>query len=271
MRELHGPQEPAIFCLLRSLGFGGNVRCLSGTETSDPMNGTIVKNTDRDLQRRVRAQLERNDLTDRAQIDVEAIGGSVTLTGSTPDAVTRQAVGETARRVAGVRTIANHLEIHPQPGHTPKDSPAAHDQAVASAIRSVLQQDALIPYEHLHSNVADGWVTIEGRVGSDEERRRVLQTLEEVPGVEGIVDKITIADPQREVTLERAVRHAVLSTLERRARAEADHIRFQIEDGHVSLLGKVHSWQEREAVLHAVGHTPGVSLVEDCLVIQPYF
>jgi osmotically-inducible protein OsmY len=59
--------------------------------------------------------------------------------------------------------------------------------------------------------------------------------------------------------------------LERRAEREAERLRIEVGDGTVNLWGRVHSWQEKRAVLGSIMHAPGVRAVNDHLRIDPYF
>jgi osmotically-inducible protein OsmY len=59
--------------------------------------------------------------------------------------------------------------------------------------------------------------------------------------------------------------------LERRADREAERLRIEVSDGEVDLWGRVHSWQERRAVLGSISHAPGVTQVRDHFRIDPYF
>jgi osmotically-inducible protein OsmY len=45
----------------------------------------------------------------------------------------------------------------------------------------------------------------------------------------------------------------------------------EITDGKMTLEGRAHSWPEKEAVLGAVEHAPGVQNVIVHLTIEPYF
>jgi osmotically-inducible protein OsmY len=58
--------------------------------------------------------------------------------------------------------------------------------------------------------------------------------------------------------------------LERRADREAKRVRVSVDEGDVTLMGAVKSWDEKKAILGAVCHAPGVSMIHDHLFIDPY-
>src|SRR6266508_3680387 len=67
------------------------------------------------------------------------------------------------------------------------------------------------------------------------------------------------------------LREEIEYALERRADREAERLRVDVHDGAVDLWGRVHSWQEKRAVIGSISHAPGVSEVRDHLRIDPYF
>jgi osmotically-inducible protein OsmY len=43
-----------------------------------------------------------------------------------------------------------------------------------------------------------------------------------------------------------------------------------VDEADVTLTGAVKSWDEKKAILGAVGHAPGVKMIHDHLFIDPY-
>jgi osmotically-inducible protein OsmY len=131
-----------------------------------------------------------------------------------------------------------------------------------------LQWDALVPDERIQSTVSDGWVTLEGNVDVWREREDAERSVLRLAGVVGVINKITILpvdiDPKE-------LREEIEGALETRADREADRLRIEIKNGEVELWGRVHSWQEKRAVLGSVGHLPGVMALKEHLRIDPYF
>ena len=100
------------------------------------------------------------------------------------------------------------------------------------------------------------------------EREDAERSVLKLAGVIGVVNKIAIVprqvDPQE-------LRDEIEEALDRRAEREADRLRIEVKDGAVELWGRVHSWQEKRAVLGSIGHMPGVMAVKEHLRIDPYF
>jgi osmotically-inducible protein OsmY len=87
-------------------------------------------------------------------------------------------------------------------------------------------------------------------------------------GVVGVINKITILPC--DIDLEE-LRGEIEGALETRADREADRLRIEVKNGAVELWGRVHSWQEKRAVLGSIGHMPGVMEVKEHLRVDPYF
>jgi osmotically-inducible protein OsmY len=193
---------------------------------------------------------------------VEVLDGIVTLTGTVNNYAKKQAAQEAAHRIAGVLDVANEIEVRPAGVFTRTDAD------IARAVRHVLQWDAFVPDELIQSTVSDGWVTLEGELNLWREREDAERAVLRLDGVVGVVNKITILP--RKVDAEE-LREEIEYALERRADREAERLRIEIQDGAVDLFGRVHSWQEKRAVVGSISHAPGVAKIRDHLRIDPYF
>jgi osmotically-inducible protein OsmY len=84
----------------------------------------------------------------------------------------------------------------------------------------------------------------------------------------GVINKIRMVP--RKVDPEE-LREQIEYALERRADREAERLRIEVNDGAVDVFGRVHSWQEKRAVLGSISHAPGVMTIRDHLRLDPYF
>jgi osmotically-inducible protein OsmY len=100
------------------------------------------------------------------------------------------------------------------------------------------------------------------------ERNDAERAIRQLAGVVGVINKIMIR--KQEVNAKQ-LREEIEFALERRADREADRLRIEVHDGAVDLWGRVHSWQEKRAVLGSLSHAPGVTQVRDHVRIDPYF
>jgi osmotically-inducible protein OsmY len=222
----------------------------------------LEQGSDRDLKQRVLRELRWDSRVSCASINVEVNDSVATLCGSVPTYAQKMAAQEAAHRVVGVLDVANDIEVNP----------SAHfmrgDTELARAVRSALEWDALLPDEQIQSTVSDGWVMLEGEVNNERERTDAERVIERLTGVVGVMNNLSI---RKQVVDEDQLREEIEDALQTRADRESGRLRIEVHDGAVDLFGRVHSWQERRAVLGSISHAPGVTQVRDHLRIDPYF
>jgi osmotically-inducible protein OsmY len=222
----------------------------------------LERRSDRDLKERIMRELKWDSRISWAAINVEVSDGVVTLMGTVPTYVQKIAAQEAAHRVQGVLDVANDIEV------TPIDRFVRTDSEIAGAVRNALEWDALVPNELIQSTVSDGWVTLEGQVDYWRERTDAERAIRRLAGVVGVINKITI---RKQAVNEKQLREEIEFALERRADREAARLRIEVNEGAVDLWGRVHSWQEKRAVIGSIAHAPGVTHLKDHLRIDPYF
>ena len=222
----------------------------------------LKRRSDRDLKQRVLRELTWDSRVSCPSINVEVNDAVATLCGSVPTYAQKMAAQKAAHRVEGVLDVANDIEVNP----------SAHflrgDTDLARAVRSALEWDALLPDEQIQSTVSDGWVMLEGEVNNERERTNAERVIKRLTGVVGVMNKLSI---RKQVVNEEQLREQIEDALQTRADRESGRLRIEIHDGAVDLFGRVHSWQERRAVLGSISHALGVTQVRDHLRIDPYF
>jgi osmotically-inducible protein OsmY len=218
--------------------------------------------TDNEVKQQVLRELKWDSRIGWSQIGVEVREGVITLTGIVSSYAQKLAAQEAAHRISGVLDVANDVEVRPEGDFSRSDT------EIAAALRHILEWDALVPEERIKSTVSNGWVTLEGDVDFWHQREDAERSILRLEGVIGLTNEITVAprkiDPKE-------LREEIEYALERRADREAERLRIEITDGAVNLFGRVHSWQEKRAVLGSISHAPGVSAVHDHLRVDPYF
>jgi osmotically-inducible protein OsmY len=223
------------------------------------MTGTAAR-SDAEIHKHVLEELKWDSRVDETEIGVAVNDSIVTLTGTVSSHGKKMAAQEAAHRVAGVLDVANDIRI------LIPDRSVRTDTDIAHAVRQALLWDVLIPGDQITSTVTNGWVTLEGVVSRWSYRQYAEHAMRNLEGVRGITNRIKISTSQVNAqTIQRTIQEA----LERRAGREADRIQVLVKDGSVSLIGTVHSALEKTAILGAVGHAPGVVVVEDHLHIAP--
>jgi osmotically-inducible protein OsmY len=197
-------------------------------------------------------------ITEPDAIGVAVKDGAVTLTGHVPTYAEKLAATRAAERVYGVKAVANELEV--------KLAGAARDDSdIATAIAHVLENNVQVPEGKVHARVQNGWVTLDGEVDYDYQRREVERMVRQVRGVTGVSDLITVKPPASPAQVQQVIEE----TFKREAEIDARHISIAVSDHTAKLYGHVHSLKEASAASAAAAAAPGISAVESHLVVSP--
>ena len=216
----------------------------------------VSAKTDAQIHHDIIEELSWDPRVDETEVGVEVDDGVVTLTGTVTSWAKRLAAQEAARRVAGVRDVANGIAVKTPGGLFRTDT------EIAQAVRRTLEWDVFVPDEGIICTVTDGYVTLEGVVDRLSQRDDAERAVRNLTGVKAVANKITIKTPP---SINDTVAHAIERALERRAERHARQIHVDVHDGIATLTGSVRSWAERRSVLGAARSTPGIRIVEDRL------
>jgi osmotically-inducible protein OsmY len=214
--------------------------------------------TDRDLRTRkfVMQQLEWDPAIDASAIGVAARDGAVTLTGYCNSYTEKLAAERAAKRVHGVRAVANDIEVRLTVGRT--DADIAGDVAIALRIHTSIPAGVQAAVHHGH-------VTLTGAVSWLYQKILAEKTASHIAGVRHVINRITVLP----VAGERDVKRRIIQALHRAADLEADLIDLHVSDGVARLTGTVHTWAERHAAANAAAAAPGIIMVDNQLVVEP--
>ena len=207
--------------------------------------------SDADLKKDVIAELAWDPAVDSTAIGVAVKDGVVTLSGHLDTFAGKHAASRALRRVAGVQAIALEIDVKLSPGHN------RNDTDIAAGAEEALKWNTRVPVESIRLTVDHGWITLQGDLEWDYQRRSVEKALRPLMGVVGISNEITLRAKVQAGDLSRKIEEA----LARQARREAKHIQVDVDGTTVKLSGTVHSWQEREAAQGVAWSAPGVQVI----------
>jgi osmotically-inducible protein OsmY len=215
--------------------------------------------TDRQLQEDVLEELEWEPAVDAAEIGVTVRDGIVTLSGTIATYAEKIAAETATKRVAGVRGVAEELEVR---------LPSVYrrtDADLARAVVNALEWNVAVPQQDVKVKVEDGWVTLDGEVSWGYQREAAATAVRELTGIRGVSNRIVV----RPAVLPGEIRSKIAEALKRYAARDAAAIQVESSDGKVTLRGRVHSWLERDEVARAAWSAPGVSTVENLITVTP--
>ena len=211
-----------------------------------------------ELQQDVIDELRWDPSTRDCEIGVAARDGVVTLSGEVSSYAQKLAAEAAAERVAGVRALAEDLKVKLPSMLERSDTDLAH------ACLNALKWDVDVPDDRLQLKVENGWVTLEGTVGTHFQRQAAERAVRYLTGVKGIINHAAVK-PAGVSTTE--VGRKIKAALHRSAELDASRIQVETHDGRVTLKGTVRSWAERTDAERAAWSAPGVTAIDDQIVV----
>jgi osmotically-inducible protein OsmY len=215
--------------------------------------------TDDELRRDVAAELLWDPKVDAEQIVVSADDGIVTLRGTVGSLRHKQEADRAARRVSGVTGIHDELQVRIL------SSDRREDAELRTDVRQALMLDSVVP-PGVDAEVDDGFVTLTGAASWQHQRDEADFVAANVPGVRGITDDITLV-PARNAT---DIAKRIAAAFRRNALLDADELSVSTTCfGMVTVSGVVHSWAEHDGAVAAAWAAPGVTEVDDRILVEP--
>jgi len=214
--------------------------------------------SDTEIQRDVQNEMQWDPSLEESAIGVKVHDGVVTLLGDVPHYSDRWTAEDIAKRVSGVRAVANDIEVKiPALGER-------SDTDIASAAVNALEWNVSLGSADIKAVVRHGWITMSGQVKFGYQKSAAESAVRYLLGVKGIINDITVKPSIKMIDVKQKIEDA----FQRQARLDAKDIDVDVEDNQITLKGSVHSWREKDDAARAAWAAPGVAKVENKLQVQ---
>lgn len=182
----------------------------------------------------------------------------MTLSGFVKSYPEKMAAERAARRVAGVKAIAEEIKV--RLGSEPKMA----DHEIAKRIDTMLSWNVSVPRQTIDVKVEHGWVTLSGSVDWHFQSDEAVKAASHVIGVTGVSNAIKV----KKMPVASDIKGRIMAAFKRQANLDAASVTVATEGTTVRLGGKVKAWNERGIAERAAWSAPGVTQIVDNIIVS---
>ncbi len=204
------------------------------------------------------AELKWEPGLNAAQIGVAVKEGVATLSGQVDTYLKKLSAERAAKRVYGVKAVAEDILVGPSPANAKTDS------EIAAAALNALKWHAAVQDEKIKIKVEEGIVRLEGEVEWEYQRNQASRAVESLNGVKMVFNHIAL---KPHVSAE-GIEQKISAAFQRHASIDSKGIDVSVSGSKVVLSGKVRSFTEKDDAADAAWAAPGVTSVVNNLSIE---
>jgi len=214
--------------------------------------------TDENIRADVLEELKWDPRVQSNEIGVAVKDGIVTLTGWVDSYLKKIAAEEAAHRVPDVKAVANDIEV------LLPSSAERTDADLAAAVVNALKWDAVVPADKVDVTVSHGWVTLKGEVDYYFHKIDAERAVRHISGVKGVSNLLAVKPGVSPSDLKQSIERALI----RNAETDAKRITVEVQGSKVILRGTVRSYAEKQAAADTAWSAPGVTEVDNRIVVS---
>ena len=214
--------------------------------------------TNEDLQRDVQDAIKWQPSLHAAEIGVAVKDGIVTLSGTVDSFSKKSQAEDAAKNVSGVQAVVEKIEVKFANWGKIEDSEIANE--IVNAFKSNWE----IPNDKIKIKVEDGWVTLSGELPWNYQKEAAQRIVNTQAGVKALTNSLDIKSSINDDIEKEGIECA----LERNGSIDDQDIQVSVAGTKITLNGTVGTWYQKEEAGRIAWKAPGVSRVENELVID---
>lgn len=211
------------------------------------------------LSKEVMEAIKWEPVLQSSKIQVSVQDGIVTLAGTVENYNQKKEAEHAIKDIRGVKTIIDDVMVD-------LSYPAIrNDKEIANSVIKALKEKWVIPNHTLKVTVKEGWVTLEGVLHWNFQRKTADNAIRYLEGVRGVIDKIVI-EAEIKNQLEKEI---VEKALKRSWILDIGNIKVRVDGSTIFLSGIVSSIFQKEEAERIAWNTKGVWQVDNELFVEP--
>jgi osmotically-inducible protein OsmY len=196
-------------------------------------------------------------IIDDSHIAVAVKDGVVTLTGFVKSYMDSYGAEKAAKRVAGVKAVANDIEV--------KFAGERTDPEIAEEAVKAVHRELPTASEKIKLGVKNGWLTLEGECEWNYQKEWAERAVRSIRGVKGVSNSISVKTKVSPSDVKKKITDALV----RSAQVDAGRVTVEVDGNKVTLRGTVRSWAEKQEAGRSAWAAPGVTSVDNQIIVSP--
>lgn len=193
-----------------------------------------------------------------SQIGVMAEDGVITLSGRVLNYSQKICAEQAAQRVAGVKVIAEDIEV------VMPANQLLSDTDIGLAVNHALKWHSAVNEDLIEIKVENGWVFLDGYCEWEYQKKAAENAVKDIAGVTKVINRISL----KPVVNPRDVKTKIAAAFHRSATLDANNLSIEAVGAKIILRGVVRSWAEKQEAERAAWSAPGVTQVENEISID---
>ena len=210
---------------------------------------------------------------DGSDIEVSVNNGVVTLEGEVPTYSARAAAMDNVYMISGVRQVNNNLSIIAPDLGPLGELPAVvttemppDDSSIEKAARLSLKWNNDLNAKEINVDSQDGLVTLTGTVDMIWMRAEAQEVVSRIVGISEISNKLVVVPT--EVVEDEFIANNIIDAVDRNREVDVNDVVVEVDDGMVTLKGKVPAFRQKEQVYNMAAYTYGVKEIDNQLIVE---
>ena len=196
-----------------------------------------------------------------SKIVISSKDGIVTLTGTVNNFAQKSRAENAVKNVAGVKAVIEKITIKFNSKMSKKS-----DHEITQEVLKGLLWNWEVPNNKVLVTVTDGWVILEGELEWNHQKNAAKSAANNQQGVMGVTNNITIKS-ERHIEIKKK---DIENALNRNWCIDKQDIIVKVLANHVTLVGTVNSFYEKDEAERIARNAPGVWTVDNELLIEYY-